>query len=929
MKILVKWSRTIVISLVILMALAVYITIGNKGEETSKFGFTKFGRSGAETYIKQLDLNVASPKNYLRYFQDTSRREIASEMKKYDALFVVLSEDYHYYQEFYILPDFSEISYSSTEERVRNYQFGYQLTRDTVHDDITLGDITFHRVCYSTKYPAVSDYCVTASYFMEHNGVFLEIRCYVEDGTEKDFDSTIADVTGKYEKLLSDYSFGKPANTGEEGNYLIARLKTLTFAPWIIVVPFIFALLCGITYMGRSERLYDSEFKKYYYMGDGCTGWNDDFLSLKTSKMILGFFAVLIVFHHLVQQADRNDSGILYILENFGVGFVGMFFFFSGYGLYESFKNKPDYLKKFFSKRLPPVLVPFYCTIIIFLIHHIVTAGFPKAGQFISWLTGWKLINSHMWYIVEIVILYIVFYLLFRIIKNKSIALILMFIFTGGMVGYSLYLGHGDSWFQGEWWYNTSLIFPFGMLFAKHKEHIVDFMKHFYGLVLITVTVIFVALNKATEYALNTYSYWSEFGTDKGYDDKLRCLIVQCPMVLFFVLLVLLIGMKLRIGNRFLKFLGEISLELYLIHNLFMGLYSSFKGTGTYFTLVITSSIIAAAIIHRLDTFIICLICKKPFPKGKGFMQIISEIKDDRRKRFDLLKKNIRLCLTFTYRHPKRTLIILFRHAVCICLCIIALFPISVLVINSTKTTQEIIKGFSLLPGGSFAENLVSVKMEMDYISNNIYAVILRSCFISVTCAFVGTYIGTLCAYGFEYYKFKGRNVLWGPVFAAMLIPGVAGVVGYLKLVFSLRLHNHYFPIIMVGIAIPSCVYFMRMYLHSMNLGEIIEAARIDGCNEFITFNKIILPVIRPAILLQLVFNFTLSWNNTIYQKLVLLDIKKKTIALVINNFAGYNAGNDPVLYCMVLVGVIPSLVVYILFSPGIISRINLGSIKE
>ena len=162
-----------------------------------------------------------------------------------------------------------------------------------------------------------------------------------------------------------------------------------------------------------------------------------------------------------------------------------------------------------------------------------------------------------------------------------------------------------------------------------------------------------------------------------------------------------------------------------------------------------------------------------------------------------------------------------------------------------------------------------------------------------------------------------------------MLIPGVAGVVGYLKLVFSLRLHNHYFPIIMVGIAIPSCVYFMRMYLHSMNLAEIIEAARIDGCNEFITFNKIILPVIRPAILLQLIFNFTLSWNNTIYQKLVLLDVRKKTIALVINIFAGYNAGNDPVLYCMVLVGVIPSLVVYILFSPGIISRINLGSIKE
>ena len=97
-----------------------------------------------------------------------------------------------------------------------------------------------------------------------------------------------------------------------------------------------------------------------------------------------------------------------------------------------------------------------------------------------------------------------------------------MFLFTGAMVAYSFYLCHGDAWFQGEWWYNTSLIFPFGMLFAKHKERIVDFMKHFYGLVLIAVTIIFFALNKATNYALTTYSYWSEMGPDKGYDESGR-----------------------------------------------------------------------------------------------------------------------------------------------------------------------------------------------------------------------------------------------------------------------------------------------------------------------------------------------------------------------------------------------------------------------
>ena len=109
-----------------------------------------------------------------------------------------------------------------------------------------------------------------------------------------------------------------------------------------------------------------------------------------------------------------------------------------------------------------------------------------------------------------------------------------------------------------------------------------------------------------------------------------------------------------------------------------------------------------------------------------------------------------------------------------------------------------------------------------------------------------------------------------------------------------------------------------------------MEAARIDGCTEIKTFNKIIIPIIKPALLLQLTINFANSWNNTLYQNIILLDVKKKSISVFLaGDSFGAGEGSSPFVYCFLLVATIPSLIVFILFSHGITTRINLGSVKE
>ncbi|MCR5655294.1 MAG: acyltransferase family protein [Lachnospiraceae bacterium] len=929
MKTLVKWKWSMVLSILFVLAMAIYITVGSKGEEKSKLGYTVNGRAGTATHIDACDINVVTPKSYLRFFPDSARREIAFEMKKLELCFLALSDDYHYFMEFYILPASEFGSSADYERRIAESQGEYDEISELNGEDLTIGGVEYHKVCYKRKDIEYHDYGVVTDYFTEYNGNVLEVRCYFDMSQETELRSGVAELDKIFVPCFEKLSYGEMKKNDTEGNYLWERWKSLTFAPWVLIVPFVYLFLCGITFMGFSERVYNGKTGKYYYVSDEGTGWNEDFLSRDTSKMLLGFCAVMVVFHHLTQQVGTMDAGLIGFLANFGVGFVGVFFFFSGFGLYESVQKKEDYLKGFLKKRLPTVLVPFYSAILIFVLTEIVTDGIGRPKDIILWLTGLKLINSQMWYMIEIILLYLLFFVLFRLIKNRSLALFALFMCCVAMVAGSLLLGHGENWFQGEWWYNTTLLFPFGVWFSKHKEGLTEFLKHYYGVCLVAVAFLFCLYCKLTGYMLSTYGYWSETGADKGYDDKFRCLSVQCPMVLCFVLLLLILGMKLRIGNGFLRFLGSISLELYLIHNLFIGGFSMIKGAGALMFSVVVASIAAATVLHYLNTCIFCLIYKRPFPR----YDIGKKLRAYRKKRSEewaAFKFQKKMELAYARKHKKRTAVTCLRHAVCIILCALSLFPICILLINATKTSHGILQGLSFLPGGNFAENYMAAKGEFSSGGNTFFKVVGRSVLIAGGCTLIGTYIGALCAYGFEFYKFGKKKVLWNMVICSLMIPQIAGAVGFLRMVLKLHMYNGLLPLILVGIAIPSCAYFFRMYLHSMQLKDIIEAARIDGCKEYMIFNRVILPIMKPAVFLELIFNFAVSWNNTVYQNLVLTDIKKKTISIfLINATGGRGSGSDPVVYCMLLLSTVPSLIVYILFSPGIMARINIGSIKE
>lgn len=347
--------------------------------------------------------------------------------------------------------------------------------------------------------------------------------------------------------------------------------------------------------------------------------WQDNALGLDVSKNVLGLCALSIILHHLSQTLG-GQARSLSILGNCGVMFVGMFFFFSGYGLYKSYKSKPDYLHNFFKKRYTVILIPFYVCNIVFILADLACGSHYTAGQALSYLSGWILLNTQMWYIVEIAIFYLLFFLTFRFLKNDAIALTVLTICILIFMGISLCLGHGQYWLQGEWWFNSSLLFVIGIFIAKNSEKISSFSKKYYIFVLPVCIVATVLLFYADSFMLTNFSYWCESEPSltiiQIYIVRLLCLSVQLPMIVFFVFSALLVMLKVHFDNPILRFLGNISLELYLIHNIFILNFRNenvvvLENPFLYVLSVLVCSIILAYLLHFIDQKLIGLVGKR------------------------------------------------------------------------------------------------------------------------------------------------------------------------------------------------------------------------------------------------------------------------------------------------------------------------------
>ena len=266
-------------------------------------------------------------------------------------------------------------------------------------------------------------------------------------------------------------------------------------------------------------------------------------------------------------------------------------------------------------------------------------------------------------------------------------------------------------------------------------------------------------------------------------------------------------------------------------------------------------------------------------------------------------------------------------YTVLIFLSFLCLFCFYMLIINSTRSNAELQAGFSALPRGHFVENL---KNAWNDASINIPRGMMNSFFIAACSAVLKTYFSALTAYGIHVYDFKLKKAAFLFIMAVMMIPPQVSAVGFIQLMYKLKLTNNYLPLILPGIAAPVVFFYMKQYMESVLPMEIVESARIDGAGEFRIFNQIVLPVLKPAIAVQMIFSFVESWNNYFIPALLLDKAEMKTVPIMIAQLrsADYSKFDMGKVYMFILLAILPVLVVYLFLSKFIIKGVTAGSVK-
>jgi len=356
---------------------------------------------------------------------------------------------------------------------------------------------------------------------------------------------------------------------------------------------------------------------KFYKNGT----WNDEVMSAQQTNLFKGFIAVIILFHHLSQKVSAYWMDQTYYqpgLEFFvDLGFicVAFFFFFSGVGLVKSYENKPDYLNGFIKKRIMPIIVAFVTSELMFFIARLCLGERPDTATLICYLTGVKQTNPYIWYVYVIPFFYLCFYLAFKFCKTEGKAILVVWIVTIAYMLLGTMINHNDYLIRGEWWYNSIILFPIGMSFARGQDKIINGIKKRYVLWLILSFVLMIVLFYAAYISTLTFSYYyGENGTIIAsfatFWRRWVCLILQSAEVAMACLFFVILRMKISLNNIALKFLSKITLEFYLIHGLFVSLFCfSFDEMGTSLYYITTPIIYVAVVV------ILSLLLSVPYKK--------------------------------------------------------------------------------------------------------------------------------------------------------------------------------------------------------------------------------------------------------------------------------------------------------------------------
>ncbi len=327
---------------------------------------------------------------------------------------------------------------------------------------------------------------------------------------------------------------------------------------------------------------------------------HSDALSKNVSNSVRGMAALFVLFHHFYQRTYFIANPYLgKIFEVMGYLAVSVFFFYSGYGLMVSYKTKSiSYIKKFPENRLLPFYFTYLLFVVLSIIEKIIIGSDIAFADLIHSFFFYETIVTYGWYFQTILLFYLIFYFVFRFIKNDNMKIIMM----ASCV--TIYIAAYHVLEVSSAKYISALSFVLGILWCFSENKIIHTKKK---------TVLTILISGFLFLMLLLLSFVTE-------NRHIRYLSRAIASPLFVILLLTLISiinerLPVLIENKFTTWLGNNSLEIYVVQGIFFELLRSkliyVENSYIYIICVFCGTMLFAPLLNKVVKLLNSLLKRK------------------------------------------------------------------------------------------------------------------------------------------------------------------------------------------------------------------------------------------------------------------------------------------------------------------------------
>lgn len=267
------------------------------------------------------------------------------------------------------------------------------------------------------------------------------------------------------------------------------------------------------------------------------------------------------------------------------------------------------------------------------------------------------------------------------------------------------------------------------------------------------------------------------------------------------------------------------------------------------------------------------------------------------------------------------------------------IFPYAYMIISALKTRQEIIGSASILENFFPKDPNWKVFLEI-FTGNDRYTIkefnflgaVKNTMIIEILVVPIGTFFSTLAAFAFAKMNFKGKNGILMMLLVSMMIPFAAVMLPQYRMWRETGLINTIWPLIIPGLfGNTGMMLFLITTIKATVPDSLIEESRVEGAGWFKTFIKVVVPLIKPALVAQMLFWFVGIWNDFFGPSIYLTDPNVKTVQVLImslNSTAGAEAGDTPFVMAASFISSLPVILLFIIMNKSFVQTNANSGIK-